>query len=1027
MKIAILHLSDIHFRRDRESNSILERTEQIAAAFRGLSEPRIDACFVAVTGDIAYSGNSQEYSVALDFFSALRETMAEFSTSSDKFIFVPGNHDCEFGQQYSVRQAIIRDTIRGGGGFAEINQEIVSKCMEVQKEYFQFASLFFGNELTVTPQLYNKRSFSVTKKTVIFRCFNTAWMSELEEKQAQLFFPVHLVNTSDDSQADADLVVTLLHHPVRWFESNNARVFEEHVEANSDIVLTGHEHCHDRFRKDSLAGYTNEYFEGSPLQGDKSGFSAIVVDFEHSRQQSVSWHWDKDAYHQDSKPSWRPFGHIRRSSRPINTKQFSRHLHDLGAAFTHPRKETIILEDMFIYPDLASLSANAWKSGSLALTDDYVGSRSLIDDPLSEALILGSERSGKSTLAKALYLGFQNKRLTPLLLQGHKIKNGHDEEDLKLLIASEVSEQYGPDVVDDYQQRPSNEKVLIVDDLQNAKINQSGQVALLNNLRPRFGNIIALANESYFLSELTQTKPEANGFIAFSSFRLRPMGYRLRGAMVDRWIGLGREYDLDEREFTFRVDTLERKIRGLLGKNLLPSYPLFILMILQVYESQQSLNTASGSYGYYYESLIASSLRNRRSQSIPHDTIYTFVGSIAYKMFTGKQSELSRADFDSILDTYRKKHKVTPNREEMLRVLQEARIFVWDETGAGRFQYRYIYYYFAAKYLSENVYQKHASAEIRTLVSRLIGTLHVEENANIIIFFLYLTKDEESIRTLLERGRSLYDESLPCNFESDLKFAQELITKSTPPQVMLESGDTKSHREKYRSELDRFDDETDEHRALEEENQSVEGMIKLNEALKTLQIMGQVLRNFPGSLEGEIKVAIAKESYLLGLRVLGFFCGFVGPNITGLREVFKEVLREQGLSDEKELERTVDFVLYRVTFHIAFGIIKRISRSVGSEYLAETFQEVSDHRVPTSISLVNLSIKLDHFREFPLRDIVQIYDDVHKNLFTSSIIRGMVVQHLYLFPVARTIRQQVCDRLAIKISNPKLLTGEASK
>ena len=244
----------------------------------------------------------------------------------------------------------------------------------------------------------------------------------------------------------------------------------------------------------------------------------------------------------------------------------------------------------------------------------------------------------------------------------------------------------------------------------------------MNNLRPRFGNIIALANESFFLSEFTQTKPEANGFIAFSTFRLRPMGYRLRGAMVDRWMGLGQEYDLDEREFTFRVDMLEQEIRGLLGKNLLPSYPLFILMILQVYESQQSLNTASGSYGYYYEALIASALRNHRSRSIPHDTIYTFVGSIAYKMFTGKQSELSRADFDSILDTYRKKHKVTPNRDEMLRVLQEGRIFVWDETGSGRFQYKYIYYYFAAKYLSENVYQKHASAEIRTLVSRLIGT-----------------------------------------------------------------------------------------------------------------------------------------------------------------------------------------------------------------------------------------------------------------------------------------------------------------
>ena len=54
-----------------------------------------------------------------------------------------------------------------------------------------------------------------------------------------------------------------------------------------------------------------------------------------------------------------------------------------------------------------------------------MSSRSLIDDRLSEALILGLERSGKSTLTKALYLGFQNKGLTPLLLQGHKIKLGY--------------------------------------------------------------------------------------------------------------------------------------------------------------------------------------------------------------------------------------------------------------------------------------------------------------------------------------------------------------------------------------------------------------------------------------------------------------------------------------------------------------------------------------------------------------------------------------------------------------------------
>ena len=90
---------------------------------------------------------------------------------------------------------------------------------------------------------------------------------------------------------------------------------------------------------------------------------------------------------------------------------------------------------------------------------------------------------------------------------------------------------------------------------------------------------------------------------------------------------------------------LNSRVRGLLGENLLPSYPRFILMILQVYESQQPLGAASGSYGYYYEALIASAPSNHRSRSIRHDTFNTFVGSIAYNTFTGRESELSRGDF----------------------------------------------------------------------------------------------------------------------------------------------------------------------------------------------------------------------------------------------------------------------------------------------------------------------------------------------------------------------------------------------
>ncbi len=1024
MKFAILHLSDMHFRSESKNNPILQRTEQIAAALRGLSEPQLDSLFVAVTGDIAFSGKEHEYSVALDFFLSLQESMAEFSLDSDKFVFIPGNHDCDHSRSNAVRQAIIRDTIRGEGGIDKIDDDIVAKCLEVQSEYLKFISLFPEASRTVDSGLYDEYSFAVNNANVIFRCFNTAWMSELEEKQGQLFFPIHLLDSY--SYQDADVVISLLHHPFRWFESDNARSLEKHVEANTDLILTGHEHVHARYQKVSFDGHTNQYLEGAILQdldGSDSGISAIVVDLDRSQHLTATWHWSGSSYRLSRQPRCISFGRDHRLSLLANTAEFTRHLHDLGTAFTHPRKDALVLEDLFIYPDLSCLSTSTLKSGKSTTLDDIVSSQTLIDEPRPEVLILGSDRSGKSTLAKALYLGFKSNGFKPLFLLGRAIKKACNEVALKRIIASAISDQYGVDVVEDYEQLPLGEKVLIVDDLQDAKINQSGQVTLLNNLRPRFAHIIVFAHESFFLDGLTQTKPEADGFISFSAFTLREMGHRLRGELIDRWMDLGQDHTTDEREFSQRVEAAESQIRALLGKNLLPSYPLFVLIILQTHESQQALNTASGSYGYYYETLITAALHNQ-SRTIPHDTIYTFVSSIAFAMFSEEILSLSGTKFNDLLDAYRKRHKVNPDKNQIRIVLQDARILVWDKTGSGRFQYKYIYYYFVAKYLAENLYRESAPSEIRALVSRLMKTLHVEEHANIVIFFLYLTKDEKSIKVLLSRAESLFDESLPCNFQGDLDFTKNLITE--PPRMMLDDGTIKSHKEQHRGELDKSDDKLHEHLALEEEEQ-LEGVVKLNEAMKTLQIMGQVLRNFPGSLEGEIKVSIAKESYLLGLRVLGFFCTLVSSNLTDLREVFRELLREQGLSDSREIERLADFILYNMVAAVAFGMVKKISHSLGSEYLAETFQEVIDRRVPTSISLINLSIKLDHFKEFPLHDIMETYNDTHKNLFTSSIVRGMVLQHLYLFPVAQGTRQQVCDRLEIRIVDPKLITGEDRK
>ena len=67
-KILLLHLSDIHITDEQEP--ILKRAERIRKAVQNL-EHGLDACFLVVSGDIAYFSTEEQYLLAADYFKNL--------------------------------------------------------------------------------------------------------------------------------------------------------------------------------------------------------------------------------------------------------------------------------------------------------------------------------------------------------------------------------------------------------------------------------------------------------------------------------------------------------------------------------------------------------------------------------------------------------------------------------------------------------------------------------------------------------------------------------------------------------------------------------------------------------------------------------------------------------------------------------------------------------------------------------------------------------------------------------------------
>jgi len=90
------------------------------------------------------------------------------------------------------------------------------------------------------------------------------------------------------------------------------------------------------------------------------------------------------------------------------------------------------------------------------------------------------------------------------------------------------------------------------------------------------------------------------------------------------------------------------------------------------------------------------------------------------------------------------------------------------------------------------------------------------------------------------------------------------------------------------------DSSTQEEEAYKEVTYSsqLSDVLKVNMALKTLQVIGQILRNSPGSMRGNVKFDITKESYGLGLRVLRVVLALAETNMELLREYFSRFIGE---------------------------------------------------------------------------------------------------------------------------------------
>lgn len=942
---------------------------------------------------------------------------------------MPGNHDCDFARANSVRSHLLKEAVRGADG------DVVRECLGVQAPFVEFADTNgFGRP--PESEVVGMHTATVANQKVKFFMYNSAWMSSMVEHSGTLRAPVPLIEAGcrdGSDSADPCLVIWMMHHPYAWFDANDAKALRRYVETVADVVLTGHEHDGGAHTRSYRTGLQVDYVEGGVLQessdSHSSSFNLIVVDTESLRQRVVHFSRENELYVADGPELWQ--GLVRNRTRVArlldHNDHFAGQLDDVGVSLNHPRLARVRLRDVFVYPDVRDLPlGNARERSLVRDVPGFVAAK-------RKLVLIGPEKSGKSSIAKCLCQDLRRYDLVTLLVDGGSFAPRGFER-LRTAMKGLIAHQLSATAVDAVMQLKAEHRCIIIDNYHLIKLPRAGRAQLLKELESYFGVIVLLASEDIRLEYLSQA-PDVTGthpIFDYAHAEILQLGHVRRHEMVARWCWLGRDRgEVDEDLVHREVLEAETLLSGVIGKNLIPSFPVFVLILLHQHEAGRAQDTGAGSQGYLYQSLIEASLR--RIAPHPHDidSRFAYLTELAWcGTERGGSAEssgegLSRSELRRWHQQYRERQLVDFEYPKYVDDLVGVGILRWSADRIG-FSYPYIRYFFEARYLRSHLHEP----AIRDLVRGFAGRLHDERVATVMVFLVHLSPDPFVLDTMLESARGLFAEYPEWDTATHTGFLNTLV-QQTPRLALLQT----SLEQNRVSELQALDDSEDVGSADEEEatdgdessvdfEREIEPILKVNSALKTIQIVGQILRNYPGSLDGPRKVALAEVCYRLGLRMLGYtYSSIESHGEEFVRGLVAHVVRLRPEARRNRITVDANAFLFALCERFSFGIVRHISQSLGHQELAPVFREIE--RIgegKTPFRVIDLSIKLDHSRQPPADEAVRLHGDEKSNTIVATLIRHLVWYHLYLFPTDYRTRQQLCSKLEID-DTPGLITN----
>lgn len=1010
MKIGILHLTDLHLK--ESSNWIIDKHLEIYNAIK-LTYENCGRIYIVFSGDIAFSGKENEYSLAYNFLNDLVSLLNNRYSNKvfNKIIVSPGNHDCDFDLNTQMRINVLDEMSYDKIGS---DDSVVKSCLSVQDSFFNFEGKLNLNK-DIETQLYTSYIDKINNKSIVFHCYNTAWMSSKNEKPI-IFYPVR--NIKDNIYPLGDFNISVFHHGQNWLKTNttpNNRIeFKEWIIETSDIILRGHEHELEAEKtRNVLSNDEVLDFSGVALYSNdncivNSGFQTIVIDLENKYGELTSYSYNESIYIKDKNREFQ-FNETRKRNCKYNLKHdLLKKRDDIKLPLFDDDKANR-LRDIYVFPDLEK---NFEYDKSNKTYDDYIDSEILLDADKYRIVVLeGESQSGKSSLLNMLFLSYFEKGKYPIFIDG---KLFTESKNVDSIIRKSFQKEYDNGDFDKFYQEDENSKVVLIDNLDLANIKGYSLFELFDKLRTRFSMIVITTSSLYNGSFL------GCDFDDILYARILPLGYRKRNLLIERFHILNQDYNNNQDQlFLETIKTSYEQVQTFLGDKLMPSYPVFILSLLQAMNLNKGANYEQTSYGYCYQTLIHSALAVKaKIKNDDIDTYYNYLSELAYLMYKKSIKTITEIYVQNFHLEYSKQYICMSFSEIQENILKSG--IVVKEDGCYKFGYNYIFYFLVARKIADII----TDAEGKKDIQYLCENLHKERNANILIFVAHHSKDSYLIDETTITSMTYFEKVAPVTLGRDdsfYKMVEDIIkefknefidTNIDPLKVREENLEIQDKAEKKINKQNRSDaieDERDDNQEMSEE------LIEFNKALRSIEIIGQIIKNRKGSFKIDQLIEITKELYLTTFRVIGF----LGEIINVSKDYYSEVISHK-LKDadgKTEMAKKLNLFLQALSFNFCLSMFTKIIRSVGSKELRQVFDKVAEEIGTPASELVSFSIKT-FYGKLNLEELRTLNEKYKQNPVAHQIIIARVKSYIYNNYLSTNERQKITALLNISHIQP---------